>query len=106
MPRLTGLVPGPETFVDIDDAEGGARGAREMVDRPRRRPAPRLVRDGLAAVRLESARLGLSRTAVSARFREQVAWTLDEIGLLAQLFGCRVVDLVSEAPDRNGRSVW
>lgn len=111
-----------ELVVDVDDGEGGPDDSRRWTSRGRPRPAPRISRDGLAsvsagAVRLESARrglsqqqlaieLGLSRTAVSARFREQVPWTLDEIGRLAQLFGCRVVDLVTEAPNRNGRSAW
>lgn len=114
--------PDLELVLDVDDGEGRPGGGRGATARPRSRPAPRLARDGLGrvaagAVRLESARrglsqqqlaieLGLSRTAVSARFRERVPWTLDEIGRLAQLFGCRVIDLVSEAPDRNGRIVW
>jgi DNA-binding XRE family transcriptional regulator len=115
-------IPGLELMVDIDDAEGGPGGIRELFDPPRRLRAPRLVADGLAsvaagAVRLETARrglsqqqlaaeLGLSRTAVSARFREQVPWSLDEIGVLAQLFGCRVAELVTEAPAANGRTNW
>ncbi|WP_277213582.1 helix-turn-helix transcriptional regulator [Isoptericola croceus] len=122
MRRLSRPAPDHHLAVDIDDAEAGPGGAPEIFDPPRRRPGPRLCADGLArvaagAVRLEAARrglsqqqlaieLGLSRTAVSARFRDQVAWTLDEIGLLAQLFGCRVADLVTEAPTRPGLRVW
>jgi hypothetical protein len=35
-----------------------------------------------------------------------VPWSLDEIGVLAQLFGCRVAELVTEAPAANGRTNW
>jgi len=109
--------PDPELFVDIDDAEGGPD-----APRVRRRRAPRLSKDGLAivaagAVRLESARrgisqqdlateLGMSRTAVSARFTGQVPWTLDQIGTIAQLYGCRIVDLLVEAPNERGIIPW
>jgi ribosome-binding protein aMBF1 (putative translation factor) len=122
MLRSAGRRPGIEILLDVDDAEGGTCRDSEALARQRRFRTPRLAHDGLAtvaagAVRLESARrgltqkdlaaeLGLSRTAVSARFREQVPWTLDEIGTLARLFGCRVVDLVTEAPDINGRTIW
>ncbi|NOW02114.1 helix-turn-helix transcriptional regulator [Isoptericola chiayiensis] len=122
MRRRSPFVQPLEPVLDIDDAESGPDGIAELADPPRRRPAPRLSSDGLAlvvagAVRLEAARrglsqqqlateLGLSRTAVSARFRGRVAWSLDEVGLLAQLFGCRVVELVTEAPTPAGRSVW
>ncbi|WP_418275602.1 helix-turn-helix domain-containing protein [Isoptericola jiangsuensis] len=114
--------PAIELMVDLDDAEGGSCSDSDALARQRRFRTPRLRQDGLAvvaagAVRLESARrglsqkdlaleLGLSRTAVSARFRGHAPWTLDEIGRLAQLFDCRVVELVSEAPDIRGRTVW
>lgn len=76
------------------------------------RPAPNLYRDGLAlvcaaAIRFEAARrglsqqqiaaeVGLSRAAVSARFRGRTAWTLDQVGRLALLFGCDPSVLVTE----------
>jgi ribosome-binding protein aMBF1 (putative translation factor) len=98
---------------DIDDGESGP----EPI--PRRRRAPVLRHDGLAmvvagAVRVETARrglsqqdlamaLGMSRTAVSARFTAQVPWTLDEVGRLSELFGCHLRDLMTESP---GRSPW
>ncbi len=75
-------------------------------------PAPTLNRDGLArlcaaTIRFEAARrglsqaqiaaeLGLSRGAVSDRFRGKTAWTLDQVGMLAQLFGCDPAVLVNE----------
>ncbi|MFD2792037.1 helix-turn-helix domain-containing protein [Promicromonospora vindobonensis] len=83
-------------------------------DRPsiQPRPAPTLMRDGLAlvcasAVRFEAARrglsqrqiaaeVGLSRAAVSYRFRGRTAWTLDQVGIIALLFGCEPALLVSE----------
>ncbi|WP_129785041.1 helix-turn-helix domain-containing protein [Promicromonospora panici] len=87
-----------------DDAE-----ARPAV---RPRPAPTLNRDGLAclcaaAIRFEAARrglsqmqiaaeVGLSRAAVSDRFRGRTAWTLDQVGVIAQLFGCDPAVLVNE----------
>lgn len=87
---------------DIDD---------ELPVRPAR-PAPRLIRDGLArttaaAIRFESARrgisqaqlateLGLSRAAVSDRFRGKTAWSLDQVGRISLLFGCEPGVLVSE----------
>lgn len=93
---------------DLDD-DVDADGARPVV---RPRPAPTLNRDGLAmlcaaAIRFESARrglsqmqiaaeLGLSRAAVSDRFRGKTAWTLDQVGVIAQLFGCDPADLVKE----------
>ncbi|MFI2365039.1 helix-turn-helix domain-containing protein [Promicromonospora sp. NPDC019610] len=77
---------------------------------PRR--APTLHLDGLAlvcagAVRFEAARrglsqrqiaaeVGLSRAAVSERFRGRTAWTLDQLGTLALLFGCDPAVLVTE----------
>ncbi|MCF4121948.1 helix-turn-helix domain-containing protein [Antribacter sp. KLBMP9083] len=86
------------------------------------RPAPRLYVDGLArvtaaAVRLEAARrdlsqaqlateLGLSRAAVSDRFRGKTAWTLDQVGLLAQLFGCDAKVLVEEPRRPPAARVW
>ncbi len=110
-------LPDSELVVDIDDAEGGPG-----APRVRRRRAPTLREDGLAmvaagAVRLESARrgisqqdlaqeLGMSRTAVSARFTGQVPWSLDQIGQIARLFGCRVVDLLVEAPNLRGIVPW
>lgn len=84
------------------------------VDPPtvRTRPAPTLYQDGLAlvcaaAVRFEAARrglsqrqiaveVGLSRAAVSERFRGRTAWTLDQVGVLALLFGCDPAVLVTE----------
>lgn len=76
------------------------------------RPAPNLYWDGLAlvcaaAIRFEAARrglsqqqiaaeVGLSRAAVSARFRGRTAWTLDQVGRLAMLFGCDPAVLVTE----------
>jgi len=84
------------------------------ADRPpvRARRAPDLYRDGLAlvcaaAVRFEAARrglsqqqiaaeVGLSRAAVSARFRGRTAWTLDQLGVLSMLFGCDAAVLVTE----------
>jgi ribosome-binding protein aMBF1 (putative translation factor) len=87
-----------------DDAEVRA------VVRPR--PAPTLKRDGLArlcasAIRFEAARrglsqmqiaaeVGLSRAAVSDRFRGRTAWTLDQVGVIAELFGCDPAVLVNE----------
>jgi hypothetical protein len=78
----------------------------------RPRPAPTLNRDGLAslcasAIRFEAARrglsqmqiaaeVGLSRAAVSDRFRGRTAWTLDQVGVIAQLFGCDPAVLVNE----------
>ena len=91
---------------DLDDDADEAR----PVVRPRR--APTLNRDGLArlcasAIRFEAARrglsqmqiaaeLGLSRAAVSDRFRGRTAWTLDQVGVIAQLFGCDPAVLVKE----------
>lgn len=88
---------------DIDDA------LQPVV---RRRRAPTLYHDGLAllcasTIRFESARrglsqmqiaseVGLSRAAVSARFRGRTPWTLDQVGLLALLFGCDAAVLVTE----------
>jgi len=88
---------------DIDD---------EVAPEVRPRPAPTLYRDGLAlvcaaAIRFEAARrglsqmqiaaeVGLSRAAVSDRFRGKTAWTLDQLGVIAQLFGCDVSVLVKE----------
>ncbi|GAA1725326.1 hypothetical protein GCM10009809_21410 [Isoptericola hypogeus] len=105
----------PDLDPDLDDAEGGLGAPRR-----RRRRAPRLTEDGLAlvaagAVRYESARrdmsqqdlamaLGRSRSAVSARFTGQVPWSLDEIGKIAVLYGCRVADLLAEAP--RSTSPW
>ncbi|MDO8147866.1 helix-turn-helix domain-containing protein [Isoptericola sp. b515] len=122
MRRLPVPPPDLEPMVDLDDAEAGPDGDLELARPPRRRLPPRVAHDGLAmvaagAVRLETARrgmsqqdlaaaVGLSRTAVSARFRGRVAWSLDEIGTLAQLFGCRVVDLVTEAPRPRGIQAW
>lgn len=76
------------------------------------RPAPTLNRDGLArlcaaAIRFEAARrglsqgqiaaeVGLSRAAVSDRFRGRTAWTLDQVGVISQLFGCDPAVLVNE----------
>lgn len=76
------------------------------------RPTPTLYRDGLAlvcaaAIRFEAARrglsqmqiaaeVGLSRAAVSDRFRGKTAWTLDQVGVIALLFGCDVAVLVNE----------
>ncbi|MFD7306866.1 helix-turn-helix domain-containing protein [Promicromonospora sp. NPDC059942] len=89
---------------DLDDD------ATASVVAPRR--APTLYLDGLAlvcaaAVRFEAARrglsqrqiaaeVGLSRAAVSERFRGRTAWTLDQVGVLARLFGCEVAVLVTE----------
>lgn len=89
------------------------------------RPAPTLDRDGLAlvcaaAIRFEAARrglsqmqiaaeVGLSRAAVSDRFRGRTAWSLDEVGVIAQLFGCDPAALVNEPrkPVRGmGTSFW
>ncbi len=88
---------------DLDDEAG-------PVVHPQ--PAPTLNRDGLArlcatAIRFEAARrglsqaqiaaeLGLSRAAVSDRFRGRTAWTLDQVGVIAQLFGCDPAVLVNE----------
>jgi hypothetical protein len=96
---------------DIDDEVGPA---------VRPRPAPTLYRDGLAlvcasAIRFEAARrglsqmqiaaeVGLSRAAVSDRFRGKTAWTLDQVGVIAQLFGCDPAVLVTE-PRRPVRDV-
>ncbi|MEU4361251.1 helix-turn-helix transcriptional regulator [Promicromonospora sp. NPDC023987] len=97
---------------DIDDADG------PVVHRPR--PAPTLSRDGLArlcaaAIRFEAARrglsqqqiaaeVGLSRAAVSDRFRGRTPWTLDQVGVIAELFGCDPSVLVNE-PRRPVRDV-
>jgi hypothetical protein len=100
---------------DIDDAvDGNGDGDHDGEARPavRPRPAPTLNRDGLAclcasAIRFEAARrglsqmqiaaeLGLSRAAVSDRFRGRTAWTLDQVGVIAQLFGCDPAVLVKE----------
>ena len=105
----------PDLDPDIDDAEGGPGAMR-----PRKRRAPRVSPDGLAAVaagavRYESARrdihqqdlamaLGRSRSAISARYTGQVPWSLDEIGKIAVLYGCRVSDLLTEAP--QSRQPW
>jgi hypothetical protein len=105
----------PDLDPDIDDAEGGPG-----APRPRKARAPRVAPDGLAAVaagavRYESARrgmmqqdlaaaLGRSRSAISARYTGQVPWSLDEIGRIAVLYGCRVSDLLTEAP--QSRSPW
>jgi hypothetical protein len=78
----------------------------------RPRPAPTLKRDGLAllcaaAIRFEAARrglsqmqiaaeVGLSRAAVSDRFRGRTPWTLDQVGVIAELFGCDPAVLVNE----------
>ncbi|MCP2265728.1 helix-turn-helix domain-containing protein [Promicromonospora thailandica] len=88
---------------DLDDA-------LQPVVRERR--APTLYTDGLAqlcaaTIRFEAARrglsqmqiaaeVGLSRAAVSARFRGRTAWTLDQVGVLALLFGCDAAVLVAE----------
>lgn len=88
---------------DIDD---------EVAPEVRPRPAPTLYRDGLAlvcaaAIRFEAVRrglsqmqiaaeVGLSRAAVSDRFRGKTAWTLDQLGVIALLFGCDVSVLVNE----------
>ncbi|MFE5340495.1 hypothetical protein ACFQ80_09730 [Isoptericola sp. NPDC056578] len=48
--------------------------------------------------------LGRSRSANSARYTGQVPWSLDEIGRIAVLYGCRVSDLLTEAP--LSRSPW
>ncbi|MFE5307030.1 helix-turn-helix domain-containing protein [Isoptericola sp. NPDC056605] len=105
----------PDVDPDIDDAEGGPG-----APRPRKARAPRVSPDGLAAVaagavRYETARrgmlqqdlamaLGRSRSAISARYTGQVAWSLDEIGRIAVLYGCRVSDLLTGAP--LSRSPW
>ncbi|MEU4384041.1 helix-turn-helix transcriptional regulator [Promicromonospora sp. NPDC023805] len=96
---------------DLDD---------EAAPALRPRPAPNLYHDGLAlvcaaAIRFEAARrglsqmqiaaeVGLSRAAVSDRFRGKTAWTLDQVGVIAQLFGCDVAVLVNE-PRRPARDV-
>jgi hypothetical protein len=95
-----------------DDADAGT------AIRPR--PAPRLRRDGLArlcaaAIRFEAARrglsqgqiaaeVGLSRAAVSDRFRGRTPWTLDQVGVIAELFGCDPAVLVNE-PRKPTRDV-
>ena len=105
----------PDLDPDIDDAEGGPG-----APRPRKARAPRVSPDGLAAVaagavRYETARrgmlqqdlamaLGRSRSAISARYTGRVPWSLDEIGRIAVLYGCRVSDLLTEAP--QSRSPW
>jgi antitoxin component HigA of HigAB toxin-antitoxin module len=43
-----------------------------------------------------AAEVGLSRAAVSDRFRGRTAWTLDQVGVIAQLFGCDPAVLVNE----------
>ena len=96
---------------DIDD---------EAAPEVRPRPAPNLYHDGLAlvcaaAIRFEAARrglsqmqiaaeVGLSRAAVSDRFRGKTAWTLDQLGVIALLFGCDVSVLVKE-PRKPARDV-
>ncbi|MFD2023951.1 helix-turn-helix domain-containing protein [Promicromonospora aerolata] len=86
----------------------------------RPRPAPTLKRDGLArlcaaAIRFEAARrglsqqqiaaeVGLSKAAVSDRFRGRTPWTLDQVGVIAELFGCDPAVLVNE-PRRPARDV-
>ncbi|MGW8566513.1 helix-turn-helix transcriptional regulator [Isoptericola sp. NPDC055881] len=110
-------VPATDPYLDpdIDDAEAGPG-----APRVRRRRGPTLPEDGLAvvaagAIRLETARRGLSqqdlalhlhlsRSAVSARFTGQVAWSLDDVGRIAMLYGCAVMDLLTEAP--RSRSPW
>jgi ribosome-binding protein aMBF1 (putative translation factor) len=98
---------------DIDD-DGEVRPAVHP------RPAPTLKRDGLArlcasAIRFEAARrglsqmqiaaeVGLSRAAVSDRFRGRTAWTLDQVGVIAELFGCDPAVLVNE-PRRPVRDI-
>ena len=88
---------------DIDDEVGPAIQPQ---------PAPTLRRDGLAllcaaAIRFEAARrglsqrqiaaeVGLSRAAVSDRFRGRTPWTLDQVGVIAELFGCDPAVLVNE----------
>jgi hypothetical protein len=88
---------------DLDDE------VRPVV-RPRH--APTRKRDGLAllcaaAIRFEAARrglsqmqiaaeVGLSRAAVSDRFRGRTPWTLDQVGVIAELFGCDPAVLVNE----------
>lgn len=87
-------------------------------------PAPTMYRDGLAlvcasAIRYEAARRGLSqiqiaaevgasRAAVSDRFRGRTAWTLDQVGVIAQLFGCDPAVLVTEPrePPRGRAGGW
>ncbi|WP_255641448.1 hypothetical protein [Isoptericola luteus] len=32
----------------------------------------------------------------------QAAWSLDQIGDIAQLYGCRIVDLLVESPNARG----
>ena len=104
---------------DIDDDIDGEAGP---AVRPR--PAPTLNRDGLAilcaaAIRFEAARrglsqmqiaaeVGLSRAAVSDRFRGRTAWTLDQVGIVAQLFGCDPAVLVNEPrkPVRNVAGIY
>jgi hypothetical protein len=102
---------------DIDDEAGPA------VLHPR--PAPTLRRDGLArlcaaAIRFEAARrglsqrqiaaeVGLSSAAVSDRFRGRTPWTLDQVGTIAELFGCDPAVLVNEPrkPVRDvGGNYW
>jgi hypothetical protein len=96
---------------DIDDEAGPAIQPQ---------PAPTLNRDGLAhlcaaAIRFEAARrglsqrqiaaeVGLSRAAVSDRFRGKTAWTLDQVGVIALLFGCEPAVLVNE-PRKPARDV-
>ncbi|MEU2200703.1 helix-turn-helix transcriptional regulator [Isoptericola sp. NPDC019482] len=103
------------TEPEDDDAEGGPGAPRHRKGR-----APRVSPDGLAAVaagavRFETARrgmlqqdlamvLGRSRSAISARYTGRVPWSLDEIGRIAVLYGCRVSDLLTEAP--VSRSPW
>lgn len=95
---------------DLDDALDDTRDKDRPAIRPR--PAPTLNRDGLAlvcaaAIRFEAARrglsqrqiaaeVGLSRAAVSHRFRGQTPWTLDQVGIIAELFGCDPALLVNE----------
>jgi transcriptional regulator with XRE-family HTH domain len=82
---------------------------------------PSLTADGLAAVvaanvRFEAARHGLrqrdvaaivriSRSAVSLRFTGKAAWTLDEVGRLAQALGIRPGEL-TVPPPRPTRPAW
>ncbi|MFF2453807.1 helix-turn-helix domain-containing protein [Isoptericola sp. NPDC058082] len=76
---------------------------------------PDIAAVAAGAVRYETARrgmlqqdlamaLGHSRSANSARYTGQVPWSLDEIGRIAVLYGCRVSDLLTEAP--LSRSPW
>lgn len=99
-----------DTDTDAGTSTGTSTGEARPVVRPR--SAPTLNRDGLAclcasAIRFEAARrglsqmqiaaeVGLSRAAVSDRFRGRTAWTLDQVGVIAQLFGCDPAVLVKE----------